>query len=182
MSLLIDCYNVLHTGMPQSLAGLEEYRLCELLSMSPWTRQPIVVVCDGSVKPGGLSASPFAEVSLVYSGRSKSADCVIVEMVNRSSTPRQVTVVTNDRTIQKDVRTRRARVMTVERFIEGLAAVANRSSNGVGNKASSVKPEAGDMSDDEVQRWMTAFGFEGDIELPKDDWTKMLDEWESELD
>lgn len=181
MSLLIDCYNVLHTGMPQSLAGLEEYRLCELLSMSPWTRQSIVVVCDGSVKPGGLSSSPFAEVSLIYSGRNRSADCVIVDMVNRSSTPRQVTVVTNDRTIQKDVRTRRARVMTTERFIENLASVAARSGGGAGTH-SAAKPDGGDLSDDEVQRWMDAFGFEGDTELPKDDWTKMLDDWESELD
>lgn len=167
MALLIDCYNVLHAPMPTSLAGLEEERLCALLATSPWSRQPILVVCDGSVKPGGLAVSPFPEVSMVYSGPSKSADCVICEYVDRSSIPRQLTVVTNDREIQKSVRTRKARVMPVERFIRTLSNLVSRSDGSEPFPPSSAKPVADDMSDEEVDRWMRAFDIEDEIDLPK---------------
>jgi len=117
MPLIIDCYNLLHAPMPPNLAGLEERRLCALLAASPWAKQPITIVCDGSVKPGGLATSPNPEVDLIYSGPGRSADTVIIEHVNQNTAPRRLTVATNDRAIQKAVRTRKARVMSIDRFV-----------------------------------------------------------------
>ena len=105
MPLLIDCYNVLHAQKPVSLAGLEEASLCALLAASPWARSGVTVVCDGRPKPhsptpGELASSPGGGVELIFSGPGRSADDVIIGLIEKDSAPRRLTVVSSDRTIQ----------------------------------------------------------------------------------
>ena len=124
MPLIVDCYNLLHHDMPASLAGLEESRLCRLLAASRFRGQPIAVVCDGVVKPGGLRRSPVEGVKLIYSGREHSADDVIISMIDRDTAPRRLTVVSNDREIQKAAGRRRAKVLACAALIAHLRQVA----------------------------------------------------------
>lgn len=51
MSLIVDCYNVLHVTMPPLLAGLDEGRLCAVLDRTPWADSAVTVVADGRPKP-----------------------------------------------------------------------------------------------------------------------------------
>jgi len=124
MPLIVDCYNLLHHDMPASLAGLEEGRLCRLLAASRFRNERIAVVCDGVVKPDGLRRSPVEGVDLVYSGKKRSADDVIISMINRDSAPRRLTVVSNDREIQRAAGRRRAKALACDALISHLCQVA----------------------------------------------------------
>ena len=164
MPLLIDCYNVLHTDMPQQLAGLEEVALCNALANSKWSRERISVVCDGVVKPGGPAVSPVEEVDLVYSGPGRSADDVIIQMIDHDSAPRRLLVISSDREIQKAARRRRAKSWTSDRFIHELAK-SIQSGSKTKSRSKSV------MSDNDVRKWAEAFGLDPDEPVdPDDDW------------
>lgn len=155
MALLIDCYNLMHTTMPTQLAGLDEAGLC--MALGRWRGGGrIVVVCDGRVKPHGPEVSPAEGVELVYSGPSRSADDVIIAMIDADSAPRRLTVVSNDRAIQKAARRRRCRVMTCERLIGTLTA---RGANPAAKQGGRVMP-TGPLSEDEVDRWLEQFGID----------------------
>ena len=166
MALLIDCYNVLYTTMPTPLAGLDEAGLC--VALGRWRGGGrIVVVCDGSVKPHGPEMSPAEGVELVYSGPGRSADDVIIAMIDADSAPRRLTVVSNDRAIQKAARRRRCRVMTCERLIGTLTA---RRASPTAQQRGRVTP-TDPLSEDEVQRWLDHFGIDSNAEdCDRSDW------------
>lgn len=159
MPLLIDGYNLLHAPMPPGLSAVDEGELCVLLARGPWRGDRVVVVCDGVPKPGGAAHSPVDAVELVFSGRKRSADDRIIEMIDADSAPRRLVVVSNDRQIQKAARRRRAQVWSCQQLMDCLAQTAG---SGATHRD---KPRAGDMDEDEVNRWMAAFGFDEDARI-----------------
>ena len=161
MVLLIDCYNLLHAPMPVSLAGLDETWLCRLLARSRYASGRIVVVCDGTAKPGGPAGSAALNVDLVFSGPTRSADDVIIGLIERDSAPRSLTVVSNDRQIQKAARRRRARLCTCDQMIHELLHDDGDDADEAG------KPTQGKLSDDQVGYWSAQFGI--DPRTPIDD-------------
>ena len=158
MLLIVDCYNVLHTGMPPSLAGLDELALCRLLGRGPWRQA--VVVCDGTLKPSVPSSSPVPRVKLTYAGKGRSADSLIIEMVNRSSAPRRLLVVSSDRAIQKAVRRRRAHVWPSNRLVTELASLARSNEHRLSTQENHSAAQSGD-----VQYWLAQFGIDEDDDL-----------------
>jgi len=162
---LIDAYNVMGVMMPVELAGMNEGGLCRALERAGLTRprgRSAAVVCDGLVKPGGAAVSPVVSVELIYSGPRRSADDVIMEMVGKSSTPRRLTVVSNDRVIQAAARKRKARVMASESLIQSLAdrlARGGVASGGAGDEGASGKKSEG-IPPCEVQEWLEEFGLD----------------------
>jgi len=159
MPILIDCYNVLHAHKPVSLAGLGEASLCALLAASPWARGGVTVVCDGRPKPHSPNPGEVGAVELLFSGAGRSADDVIIELIQKDSAPRRLTVVSSDRQIRKAARRRRARDLSSEEFLSRLAKAAR--SSGTGGPPPS-KPDTGPLSGDQVDRWLDAFGIDPD--------------------
>ena len=159
--IIIDCYNLLHTTMPPSLAGLDESRLCRLLAHAGYDRARAAVVCDGVVKPHTPAQSGVEGIDLIYSGRERTADDLIVHMVGQDSAPRRLTVVSNDRQIQKAVRRRRARVRSCEALISDLAAHAGGRVGDASRQAAS-KPDHVALTDRQVRQWLDEFGFHDD--------------------
>ncbi len=160
MPLIVDCYNVLHAEKPKSLAGLGEASLCLLLSRSRWVASGVTVVCDGSPKPESPNTEAVDPVELIYSGASRSADEVIIELIDENTAPRRLTVVSNDRTIQRAARRRRARVWSAEEFLQRLAHAGR-----VGGSQASEKP-GGPLPKDYVRGWLAEFGIEDDESDP----------------
>ncbi len=156
MPLLIDCYNVLHAEKPATLAGLGEASLCGLLAASPWARSGVTVVCDGRPKPHSPDPEAVGAVVLIFSGAGRSADDVIIELIEKDSAPRRLTVVSSDRAIRKAARRRRARDWSSEEFLSRLAKAARPS----GGAASSGKPASGPLPDEQVDRWLDWFGID----------------------
>ena len=156
MALIVDCYNVLHVSMPPVLAGLDEGRLCEALSRSPWAESPITVVADGRPKPLRASESPAAGVELIFAGSHRSADELIIQQIRHDSAPRRLTVVSSDREIRAAARRRRARDLSSEDFVEKLARYVQR--RGIPRPVS-ARPAVDPLPPELVQRWKRAFGF-----------------------
>lgn len=162
MPLIIDCYNVLHTTMPPMLAGLGEAGLCHALARTTWASAGgglggITVVADGRPKPLGVVESPVAVVDLVYAGSHRSADDLIIDLINAYSAPRRLTVVSSDRVIRAAARRRRARDMSSDDFIDKLCHQLRK--HAVGPPPVS-RPNVAPLPPELVHRWKRAFGFE----------------------
>lgn len=161
MPLLIDCYNVLHAEKPSALAGLGEASLCALLAKTRWAVGGVTVVCDGSPKPHSLKRGDPAlgAVELIFSGAGRSADDVIVDLIDRDSAPRRLTVVSSDRAIRKAARRRKARDWSAEEFLKRLARAARHGGSGT-SAPGPGKPGGEVMPDELVERWLDFFGID----------------------
>ena len=162
MRLLIDCYNLLHAAMPPVLAGLDERRLCSLLEGSAWDRGPgsVVVVADGGVKPGGPAHGSRADaVGMTYSGPDRTADDVLIGLVEDASAPRRVAVVTDDREIRRAAKKRRCRLVGCDDFVRKLAARARRPLR----ERDTTRPSVPDPVPGNAEGWMRAMGIGGTL-------------------
>ena len=109
MPTIVDTYNVLHVEgvLPPELAGPDITGLARLTADSRFAGEPVVLVCDGS--PPGVKERPVSvgPVQIRFAGRGRSADDEIIRLVEQSSTPRRLTIVSSDRAIQRAARRRR---------------------------------------------------------------------------
>ncbi|MEX0885338.1 MAG: NYN domain-containing protein [Phycisphaeraceae bacterium] len=159
MPVLIDCYNVLHAAKPEVLAGLDVAELCRLLARGPWREERVKVVCDGTPGPAAVTRSADEAVELVYAGPGRSADDLIIALIDRDTAPRRLTVVSSDNEIRRAARRRRARAWTSEEFLHRLAG--NLGGGAAGGEAGGPgKPMPGPLDPETTRRWMDAFGLE----------------------
>ena len=121
MPLLLDTYNILHVVgiLPPELAGLDAPGLAQLLhEQSRWRHEECRLICDGT--PKGPMAQSTGSVRIEFAGPGVTADEVIARHVEASSSPRRITVVSNDREVQREARRRRWKVMDAESFLSQL--------------------------------------------------------------
>jgi len=118
--LLIDAYNVLHAtaALGPDYAGMGVRALVDLLGESRWMNDRVRVICDGTQNVE--LPTPPDDIRVIYAGPGKDADSLIERMVDESTGPRDLTVVTNDNRIRKYARRRRARLLGSERFLKLL--------------------------------------------------------------
>ena len=177
MPLIIDAYNVLHLShlLPQRYAMISATQLAAMLDRLDFARG-IAVVCDGDPKPSEDQLLDTGQVRVLYSGKQRDADSIIEELIDDESAPRQLTVVSNDRRIQKAAKRRRATALSSEAFLRQLSDRLRDA----GSEQTPEKPEsAGDVAEwlqkfgideqnspkpsdpgSETERWMREFGFE----------------------
>lgn len=172
MPLIIDTFNVLHsTGvLPPDLSGMDVEELRGVITLSRFRHQAIRFVCDGvepiefrrrgnegvdSDRKGG-----FENILMMWSGSETDADSIIEILVAQDSAPRRLTVVTSDRRLGREVRKRRARVMTSEAFLDRLShdfrTNVGRSSRSAAGNATARPPMAYDvpLHPDSVRWWL----------------------------
>lgn len=161
--MLVDGYNATHEPR---LAGLSEAGLCRAISKAAdamrW-RGPLRVVCDGNPKPGGNDRSPEANVELMFSGQGQTADDVIIRLINASSAPSQLIVVSSDREIQKAAKRRKAIVWSSPRFARELGeamALWRELAGGAGLEPMQQSPTTVEMGPQQVIGWLKYFGFD----------------------
>ncbi|MHC4948798.1 MAG: NYN domain-containing protein [Planctomycetota bacterium] len=158
MPLVVDTYNVLHvTGiLPPDLAGIGVEGLADLLGRSRYDREPTVLVCDGTAR-GKPRAGLRGRVEVRYAGPGRTADEVIARLVERSTAPRRLTVVSSDRAVARSARRRRCRVLTSEAFLRQLAADATRERP----PEPPGRPD-GPLSEEEVRQWTAELGLDAE--------------------
>jgi len=151
MELLVDTYNVLHvTGaLPPELAGPDVPALADLLAQSRWRRNPVILVCDGTPPPGQQGYG-WSGVRVVYSGHQRSADDVIEQLIDASTAPRRLLVVSSDRRIQRAGRRRGCQILDSHTFLIRIAGdvqqmVARRPAAGPAIPHKSTKEWAEDL-------------------------------------
>jgi len=156
--LIVDAYNVLHvTGvLPPELSGLEAPDLADLIAASRWARHQAIVMCDGT-RPKEVRAMERGTVRVAYAGGGVSADAAIERLVNESSHPRHITVVSNDRAVQRSARRRNARVLGADEFLRQLATDAARAPR---SKRSLPRRDPGPLTPQQVEAWLKYFGID----------------------
>ncbi len=121
LQFIIDGYNVIrhpefpvsHSKKAASYLGLLKYLKLKRLCGSPKNR--VMVVLDGFAALGeGCTRDAIAEV--IFS-EEESADEKIKRLVERAVNPRNIVVVSDDKEIRFFVRTKGAKVLGVEEFI-----------------------------------------------------------------
>ncbi len=164
MPLIIDTYNVLHTtgALPPDLAGIETADLIELIGRSRYRKEQACLVCDGTPPPGGAAATT-ERTHLIYAGAARSADDVIERMIDRSSGPKRLTIVSSDRRVVKAARRRRCRTLSSDAFLRQIARDHRRTPR----RAQEGSRPYRSLSSSDVERWINAFGLtEADLAVP----------------
>lgn len=188
MPLIVDTYNVLHvTGvLPPAVAGVDVDGLASLIAASRYGGDTTWLVCDGprpsgSRRPSGASGSGAARrrsdardegpsqpaaasaggrIVVHYVGPGRDADGHIGRMIDASTHPKRLMVVSSDRRVQRMARRRRCRTMTADGFLTALLLDVHRP----GGSSSHLQHGRGrppvPLDRQQVDRWVAAFGVE----------------------
>lgn len=184
MGLLIDGYNLLWGGgttlrpaprsshAPTPLARARE-ALLELLVdlIPPGRRKRTQIVFDAANAPVGLpKVRLFEGVEVIFARDYADADALLEELIERSSAPRGLTVVSSDRRVQFAARRRGAIVMESDRWMRESFAARDRAdsaeeagglqSEGRGRRAAKPKLKPPDPCPADVAGWLTYFRFD----------------------
>jgi len=159
MRLLIDGNNFLMADLPAAIAGISEMQLCRVLARTIYatSAHAIMVVLDGAASPLRLTDSPVDAVELVCAGHHRSADDVMIEKIQKHTSPRRLTVVSSDREIRAAARRRRCRDVTSEAFAHELVQSLSSKAASASDPADKAQPE---LTHDEVSDWLKAFGID----------------------
>lgn len=163
MPVVVDGNNLLHAARaaedPDLLVG--RTMLCDKLGKWAQRRKVRVhVVFDGPA-PRGPRASQIghSDIQVTYSGARKSADTVVIDILNTDSAARRLVIVTTDREIARVAKRRRAKPVRSEVF---WAALTRTLARPLPKRVEPVEKEAG-LSPEAAQRWAAEFGLS---ELP----------------
>lgn len=155
MPVIVDTYNVLHvTGvLPPELAGIDVAGLADLIEASRYRAEMVWLVCDGTGR--GARSERRERIVTHYTGIRSDADSHIGRMIDGSSTPRRLTVVSSDHRVRRMALRRRCVALSSEAFLGQLASDANRR-----GKPREVRPPV-PLDQQQVDRWVREFGLEG---------------------
>lgn len=98
-----------------------------------------------------------SSVTISYAGGGETADDAIALLVEESSTPRRLTVVSNDRAVRASARRRGAAVLSADDWLSQLAHDQMRAT---GRRRSSRAREIGPLTPAQVDAWLRYFGVE----------------------
>lgn len=159
--ILVDAYSTLHAwrNAPMQEDGKDVAALARLITASRFGGDSVHLICDGTPPSGHDGAHEFsaAGARITYAGAGKEADALIESIIERSSAPSRLIVVSSDRRIQRAARRRRATPLSSERFL--ALVVSDR-----GSASQEGSPRPSWIDSDEVRRWLEEFG----ISAPSD--------------
>lgn len=127
--ILVDTYNVLHTQgvLPPYLAGLDLSGLAALIASSRYSDRPVRLICDGSrASAEGPRAHSKGGIQAVYAGPGADADSLIERLIEESSAPRGILVVSSDRRLHRAAKRRRAVSLASDKFLAQLLVDQSR--------------------------------------------------------
>lgn len=169
MDYLVDGYNAMHavgsfagSKAPRGLQRARERFLTRLSALlEPESRGRTRVVFDAHVRsPVGTTQETIAGIQVLYATRYDEADDLLEELIRSHNAPRNLTVVSGDRRIQRAAERRRARALSAEAWLRELCEPSRQQAEA----EPAAKPER-PMSHNEVAFWLSVF--EAAEERPK---------------
>jgi len=166
--LIIDGYNLLFAiarfgGRPVAKA-IEEARarlLDQLIRYHRSTGEAITIVFDKRKHTGGARAQEsLPGIRIVYSHPPRTADDEIRRLVEGSTAPRHIRIVTSDRELARACRERGASVVGARTFFTQLTSVVRRADA----DEDELRLKQNLPSADELAEWLEAFGEAGQSE------------------
>jgi predicted RNA-binding protein with PIN domain len=159
MRYLIDGYNLVHAmgllGGKAGPHGLQKARLALLGHLCGCHRtevSSVTVVFDASGAPPGSEPEDNYQGIHIYYALIGEADDLIEDLIQRDSTPRQLTIVSDDHRLQQAARRRHCPVLGCLDYLEEMERVRQRKPT---SESVPAKPES--MSDGETQHWLREF-------------------------
>src|SRR5262245_13388076 len=149
MSYLIDGYNLMHaaglmaTGkMAPKVLEAARKRLLNILRFSlpekDTARTTVVFDATGAAQ-GASAVVHHHEIEVRFAVRHQQADDVIEELIRRHSSPRSLTVVSDDRRLKDAARRRHCQIQDCQAFLQWLAGRRKSRLDGKG-KGGATKP------------------------------------------
>ena len=160
MAIIVDGYNVLHATkwLASPWKGASRAELCNLLGqLSRVSNEKIIVVFDAVAPDSPVGMGKELAVDVVYSGHGRSADDVIIKMINKSSGPRDLTVVSSDRQIRTAAKSRGCKVRPAGEF---LKASSRQLSRALRKRAIEPEEKTKGLDPEESRRWLEEFGID----------------------
>jgi predicted RNA-binding protein with PIN domain len=166
MPLLIDGYNLLYStgivGRGEGPGGWERSRLALLnflaASIEPKTLRNTTIVFDAQNAPWGLLRTINHQgMTVRFASQYDAADDLIEELIQESSSPRRLTVVSSDHRIQRAALRRRAKAVDSDVWYAELLRSRERRKKSEATKA--ARPAVPLLAED-VNYWMRQFGGE----------------------
>lgn len=162
MGLIVDTYNVLHSGLPEAPdePGADILHLADRIASSRFRMESqVMLVCDG-VPPAGVSfPASHRNCRILFAGPGREADALIEELIRENSAPARLLVVSSDRRILKAAKKRRARTLSSPAFLFQLAAPAGPERPAPAD-AGPAPHKGRELKDGEVRQWIDYFGAE----------------------
>jgi predicted RNA-binding protein with PIN domain len=151
---IIDGNNVIggRVGWHRDKAGSRRILMHDLARLSRTKKLRLIVVFDGAPDPQFPDGSSYRGVGIFYSRQGSDADARIVEMVEAERNKKSLVVVTSDRKLNSRVRACGARVMRSGELRRMLDEAVE--------SAPGQEPDAPDIKDDEMNKWLRYFGVE----------------------
>ncbi len=134
-----------------------EIQLCRTLDRYfAMTSEEGEVVFDGAGPPDKSEFDSVGRLSVVFSGFHSDADTVIEEKVAASTSPRRLTVVSNDRRLRQAVAARKAATVKSDQFWSQVLNELRR------DKPAVKEPEEkrDGLTDGETEQWLDLFGLD----------------------
>jgi predicted RNA-binding protein with PIN domain len=170
MNFVIDGYNLLYAvGYLNAKSRPPELRKARLTLLRLLHRAlgkdscRVTVVFDAVHRPaGGVAEATYEDIHVRFAAKESSADELIETIINRSSAPQQLSVVSNDRRIQHAASRKGCIVKGCSDFLDDLEHFhAERTPS---QPTKPEKPSAGSSSDREY--WLSVFAeMENDPDL-----------------
>jgi predicted RNA-binding protein with PIN domain len=163
MPVLIDGYNLLFAlgwirgrrGGPAALEKARRHLLGLLSGVYGPEAGTVTVVFDAANAPAGVADYEIYQgVHVRYARRREQADDLIEEAIRRDSAPRRLTIVSDDRRLQKAARRRQCVALSCADYVDELER--RRGARGRRRTDRPPKPEA--VSPEESRHWLREFG------------------------
>ncbi|MCH9632189.1 MAG: hypothetical protein S4CHLAM6_05190 [Chlamydiae bacterium] len=120
MIYYIDGYNFLFTqGREQDPFECAREEVLEYFS-EKISDQKLIVTFDAHNSHGQFSRTFYKNIEVIYSAHDQTADDFLIDQVRFSKKPDDITVVSNDKKLIKEIKTFRAHGLSFERFFQKL--------------------------------------------------------------
>ncbi len=174
MRWLIDGYNVMHAaGVVDSRTTRERFRrarkrfLDHLASNLKDLAAETTIVFDAHKPPGDFPVeSSYRGMTVIFALSDDTADARIERILARFSTPKALTVVSNDREVRQSATRRKARAIKADEFLDRLPTLAFQRRPAIDAPDPEAVRTAPALDDDERAYWLEVFDAVADEPAP----------------
>ena len=132
-----------------------------LAQLAKQRHDKITVVFDALPSDPDCAGLGSLPIEVIYSGHSRTADDVIIRMINTSSGPRDLTVVSSDRQIRSVAKRRGCKLLRAGEFIKAAAGELAQAKHLAQHPNEPTEKRKGPTSA-QTRQWLIEFGLDPD--------------------
>jgi hypothetical protein len=158
MPFVIDGYNLVHSvrKLSEEFGAISDLEVCEVCRhFLSAARQDGVIVFDGLGPVDKAAYNSMGRLAVVFSGE-READSVIEDMIQESSAPKRMVVVSTDRRVRRAAKKRKAVPVRSEEFWPAMLERIEREAK----RVREPNEKRYGIPDHQIDRWLDLFGLD----------------------